>query len=408
MQLSTQRGFAPLASIITLAILITGIVVILKLSNKPLDLRTRGSGAESCTGSLEFICPDVTDLAKINQVCDANSRGDQSPSIDPSQKGKLKIKWNMPSGNCQAYLSAAGDTSVVSTACQGELVFDDRIKFDRSTQNGNLVCPKDVYELVLDNSQDNCRSHTAAKIDLNGVFEKCAQGRGGTTGQSFPPPQLTTSPDPEESAETLQKKIDKEFNITMLGFDQQRLKWAFEKLSETKNSSLSRMTTDLIIQSSNTDVNEIPINCKQPIVIAQKDDQNRFEYALMHGIGHFIFECKSLDLSKRLPDHKNVFDNEGAISAYSYCQNNPDVSSQEDYADMVAYYFNSDASQLTPTLESCSFDNKPFADKKNPFSDKNRFPQHYELVKKIFDRFLSTPVPNNAPVTPPAPGGSGS
>lgn len=189
----------------------------------------------------------------------------------------------------------------------------------------------------------------------------------------------------------LAKALREEFNVEMTGFDNTRLKWAYESLSKSKNTKLPEIlkgisnvkVTPKLPEDQSDAGTAIDCNSSRPIFINANKDERFFKFSLVHELGHKIYNCAKTNVNK-IADFDNAFNSEGSITTYAYCiPPATGYAKSEDYADMLGYYIHSDYDQLLGIPNGCNVSGKPLADGKNPFKDVNRYPRHLAVVKGI-------------------------
>lgn len=187
-------------------------------------------------------------------------------------------------------------------------------------------------------------------------------------------PILTNIPSPPQD---IRQGILETFGVTMNGFDQDHLRWTWERLweiSQTKFTELIRgsrveATTGLSTQ----------VGCfggSVSLYLGQYQPREFFKFIILHEFAHIIQACHPRSVSFQI-EQQNAFSQEGAVSYYaanaSSCSGSN--SYNEDYADMLAYYLDV-AAGLSSGPKGCGASNPP-----NPYI--NGFGTHKEVAGRI-------------------------
>ncbi|MBI1981984.1 MAG: hypothetical protein HYW64_02035 [Candidatus Levybacteria bacterium] len=209
-----------------------------------------------------------------------------------------------------------------------------------------------------------------------------APGTPGTPAAGPQQPHPTSPPNPPitppAAPSDLRQAISGQFGITMNGFDQQHLQWAWDKLwdvSRTNFITLVRGTT--ITASSDSE----QTGCKT-IRLAQYGPQELFNVALIHELGHIILNCSKAYAYEQ--EHAGVWRTEGGVTRYAQtaCTYPPQNRGSwqfrsEDYAEMITYYLNPTAWAQTARCAGRQL---------NPYLN-NGYPLHYNLAKKVLGAY---------------------
>lgn len=157
-------------------------------------------------------------------------------------------------------------------------------------------------------------------------------------------PSLSSGPHPQAPPVdgNLQIEIQRQFGISMIGYDQQHLQWAWEKFWEVSNTNFNSLVKGAVIQVtdvSNTQQVACPPNVS--VLIGQFPEETAFKHILMHELGHVIRNCAGRERAQEsafIQAHKS----EGGVSYYAKnapaCTGSDNTS--EDYAEMIAFYLN--------------------------------------------------------------------
>jgi hypothetical protein len=150
---------------------------------------------------------------------------------------------------------------------------------------------------------------------------------------------------PKDYPSDLQKAIKDKFGITMNGFDNETLKWAWEKLHCTASSKFNDLVKGAVIsQASGRFSKQVGCPPGPTVELHKYDNEAFFKFIFTHELGHSIRNCKPRNVNK-YNEHLNAIKAEGAISYYgghaSSCTGSDNAS--EDYADTMAYFVTPDA-----------------------------------------------------------------
>ena len=203
-----------------------------------------------------------------------------------------------------------------------------------------------------------------------------------------------SEPATELTPNAVASKIQKEFNITMQGFEYEHLQWAYEKFADVKKRSKKffTLTSGAVIQMRNHEQgysyqascrNHKPVSDQVGIYLHPHADKEKFQLTLIHELGHLIQICND-DIQAQYTNHIKALEQEGGITAYA---RNPGCASgtnnerslrNEDYAEMITYY-------LSPNAKERDIVNCP-PDNTIPYQNlASKYPRHLEVVKKVLD-----------------------
>lgn len=203
---------------------------------------------------------------------------------------------------------------------------------------------------------------TAQKAESNEVLTKV--GNPIITS----PPGGGTRPKAPPITGDARAAIIQKFGITMNGFNEQNLQWAWEKFWDVSNTRFIELAKGTIV----TQTSGIPeqTGCKS-LLINNSATQQRLNVILLHELGHVIYWCNPDSISGNT-EQANIFAKEGGITGYgsSACFGTPPVN--EDYAEMITYYLN------PGVVEMVECNNR----RQIPFAD-GKYPLHYDLARKI-------------------------
>ncbi|OGE43910.1 hypothetical protein A3B45_02675 [Candidatus Daviesbacteria bacterium RIFCSPLOWO2_01_FULL_39_12] len=191
----------------------------------------------------------------------------------------------------------------------------------------------------------------------------------------------------------LKQAILNTFSIVMNGFDQKQLAWAWEKLSCASSTNFINLVKGTVVTRVDGRTSE-QTGCKTINLANYGDragDDIVFKVALTHEMSHVIDNCIVNELSHSAELYNIVYPGpEGGLTTYAREAPYPGCigpgQESEDYAEMLAYYLNLDASEIGP----CLIDTIP----PNPYKD-GAHPEHYLLAKTILGSAppSSTPAP---------------
>ena len=110
------------------------------------------------------------------------------------------------------------------------------------------------------------------------------------------------------------------------------------------------------------------------------DNLNAFKFILSHEIGHVLYYSNTRELMK-VAEFENAWAKEGGLSPYSgpYYGGQggcPTKGMAEDYAELVAYYYNPTQGGKTG---ACDSRDNP----KNSLFQDDHFPLHLEVAKQV-------------------------
>jgi hypothetical protein len=201
-----------------------------------------------------------------------------------------------------------------------------------------------------------------------------------------PPPAPIDSPGgnrpeapPVEPGNLRQAIIDK-FGITMNGYSNQYMQWAWERLWEVSHTNFDELVKGSIINITNpadTHQSDCPNTGKAAVFLGAFGDAKLFKHVLTHELGHVIANCHPRGQVQR-EAHLKAFVAEGGVSDYGRnahsCTGSDNIS--EDYAEMIAYYLNPGYAVSTVRCYPAQ----------NPNMSTN-FTLHYKVAKDILGEF---------------------
>lgn len=194
----------------------------------------------------------------------------------------------------------------------------------------------------------------------------------------------------------IRQGIIDEFGITMNGFDQQHLQWAWEKFWDISDTRFNQYVRGSIIKrlaytpDGTNGSRQVGCGAAQgygySVEFVEYPGEAFFKFLLTHELGHVMYRCNDSDVIG-LTEHINAYTSDGPISWYgehaSECTGGSNRS--EDYADTVAYYLNPEAglASLTKCFRNPSVPNGD----RNPlnplFQLQPRKEAHYQLIIQL-------------------------
>jgi hypothetical protein len=210
--------------------------------------------------------------------------------------------------------------------------------------------------------------------------------RGGGTGSSsasIPPGSVDgsctlTGGYPSDVGPELRSK----YNVVLQGFSETGRKMIYEMLtcvSKSKLPSLLQNTTTTIHNAISPTINSIGMDCASSTCnIWIPETTGAFKFILTHEFGHVIYYTNPRE-TMLISDFERAWANEGGLSPYSRRNDgcgNGNGSMAEDYAELVAYYYNPNAGAVTG---ACDANKTP----PNPLYKTSKYPLHLEVGKKV-------------------------
>lgn len=176
-----------------------------------------------------------------------------------------------------------------------------------------------------------------------------------------------------EPSNLRQTLIDK-FNITMNGFSNQQLQWAWEKFWDVSHTKLINLVKGTTITAVSGELSR-QTGCKTVEFGTRAQSDVSFKTVLVHELGHIIYWCNPIELTNRR-DHQNTLAEEGGLTGYSQnpCYGSSSVT--EDYAETIAYYLNPGVVEQVPCNNRGRI----------PFSE-GKFQKHYNVARSILGEY---------------------
>jgi len=182
-----------------------------------------------------------------------------------------------------------------------------------------------------------------------------------------PTPTPSVSPTPEGN---LRLAILNQFGITLNGFDQQHLQWAYTKLLDISRTRFIEFTRGTIITAVLGTASEQ--TGYHAVNLAQYAGQELFQVILTHELSHVV-RNDNLHSSILWDEHLLVLRSEGAITEYARTACMGSDTASEDYADMITYYLNPNANAQTALCAGTQ---------SNPYNNGGH-PEHRRVVERI-------------------------
>lgn len=186
------------------------------------------------------------------------------------------------------------------------------------------------------------------------------------------------TPPPPDSSD-LRTSLISQFGVTMDGFDNDHLKWTWEKLWDISNTRFITFVKGSVIKASNFS-EQVGCPGSSVAVYLNQYPEEIFKYALIHELGHVIRNCPVRSANFYI-DHMNAYFTEKGVTYYAKnaaaCTGSDNLS--EDYAETIARYLNPNTTVqiLRGKPPSCI---PPISETVNL---KINFPLHYNVAKSI-------------------------
>lgn len=185
-----------------------------------------------------------------------------------------------------------------------------------------------------------------------------------------PPGGGGTRPTPPPAPSSLRQAIIDQFGVTMNGFSEIQLGWAWEKLWDVSKTNFPALVKGSVVTAGAGTSSE-QTGCKNVIVGSAFNSPELFKIIFTHELGHVIYWCTGEQAHRS--GHASAFASEGGVTGYgnSGCLGTPAVT--EDYAEMIAYYLNRDATEQTARCSNRG---------QVPFSD-GKYPVHFTTAQSV-------------------------
>lgn len=140
----------------------------------------------------------------------------------------------------------------------------------------------------------------------------------------------------------LQIEVQRQFGISMIGFDQQHLQWAWEKFWEVSGTNFNSLVRGAVIEVTDiSSTSQIGCPPSRSVLVGQFPEETAFKHILTHELGHVIRNCAGRQVAQETA-FLNAYSKEGGVSYYANnaftCTKSDNPS--EDYAEMIAFYLN--------------------------------------------------------------------
>lgn len=195
-------------------------------------------------------------------------------------------------------------------------------------------------------------------------------------GTPAPTPTINPDlPDPDD----LRSRIISEFGITMNGFNQQHLQWAYGIFADVSSTKFNELIKGTVMTGLPSTEGSRQVACRI-VELGQYSSREYFQVVLIHELGHVIRNCSRRELSY-FTEHARVYNSEGPVTEYArtVCGRTPTTANKlsEDYAEMITYYLNPKADEQTA----------PCAGRRpNPYLN-GKHPLHFGFARTILGRF---------------------
>lgn len=215
-------------------------------------------------------------------------------------------------------------------------------------------------------------------VSAQTTYSPCAVTKiGSPTALPILPPGCQTGIRPKPPAypsDLRQAMIDK-FQVTLNGFGQDQLKWAWEKFWDVSNTKFPALVKGTTLTAVEPGLSE-QTGCRT-VNMGAYTTEELFKVIIIHELGHVIRNCNQ-DIDSLKSAHLDALSHEGGVTAYAdtACLPGTDRES-EDYAEMIAYFLNPDV--VEQTVRSCNRGVVPFAN--------NKYPKHFALAKQILGNY---------------------
>lgn len=193
-------------------------------------------------------------------------------------------------------------------------------------------------------------------------FEACQQIQATRNTSTITPPTGSSA---------LQSDIFSRFGVTMSGFDQQHLLWAWEKFSDVSHTNFINLIHGVTINVGTSGSEQVNNNT----IILQQLSEEQFKVVLTHELGHII----RWRTDSHIAELRSAISTEGYLTRYS--TNAPSCTGSdnfnEDYAEMIAYYLNPNS--RAQTTIRCSGEENPYLNRNHQL--------HYTIAREILGNY---------------------
>lgn len=174
--------------------------------------------------------------------------------------------------------------------------------------------------------------------------------------------------------------ITSSYGITMNGFGEQHLLWAWEKFCESSNTKFLTLIKGSVVAATSGISQQVGCGGAVSVRLGAYPNKDLFKFILTHELGHVVRNCNAR-ATIQYNEHINAFNNEGAVSYYGghavSCTGSDNLS--EDYADMIAYYVNPSAGIATAKCD-------PSPNPPNPFFVAKSKPLHHTVAQGVLNK----------------------
>lgn len=237
-------------------------------------------------------------------------------------------------------------------------------------------------------------SGNSGEIKSKGVVVKV-----GDASEAERPSIGTLVKAPPPNLATIREDIKNKFGITTsdtntalsyprkLLWEDKHLTWIWEELWEVSNTNLFSLVQGTTLENNNNEGSSMTWPDKRLVRINPEDNEDHFKYLLLHELGHIV-GGNSPYKTYWNTDFDRAYKSEGGISHYARtadtCAPIRNVSTEtrrkdEDFAEMIAYYLNSNQKSY---YKLCPGDTDSIIP-----DLKSRYPLHYQVAAKILGGF---------------------
>jgi hypothetical protein len=192
-------------------------------------------------------------------------------------------------------------------------------------------------------------------------------------------PAVGTAPEPPQD---IRQGLIDTFGVTMNGFDQDHLRWTWERLWEVSHTKFTGLIRGSRVEATSGLSSQVGcFGGGTTLNLGQYAPREFFKFIVLHEFGHVIQSCHPRSVSNQVAQ-QNAFATEGGISYYATnagsCTGSNSLN--EDYADMIAYHLDRIAGFSSgPGGGRCGPSNPP-----NPYEGSG-FGLHQEAARGVLD-----------------------
>lgn len=196
-------------------------------------------------------------------------------------------------------------------------------------------------------------------------------------------PGGASTPAPSIDPTNLRQAIIDRFGITMNGYSNKHLQWAWEKFWNVSNTNFIPLVRGSRATAISGDISR-QLGCVNNtkglggiIELSPYVNETVFKVILIHELGHVVYWCNE-DPKTFRTEHVNALGVEGGVTGYGDkpCYGSSRVT--EDYPETIAYYLSPGVPEQTPCNRRVG--QIPYAN--------GKFPLHYNVARSIVGVFL--------------------